>query len=223
VRARRWEARLLLAREGHGVPMIIVKRTTVIRVVVLLAALCCSMFGAHASASATPDSRVVHFPKRRSLGNLKICDWGAAERRWEDFCEARGDVTVPSGKEIGLFVEEPGERLWRIAIGEGGLGLHISDCPPPNLSALAKLGENDLPALGIVCDGLRVRDLRYVARLRGLRELKLGGHERVGDAAIVYIEGLPNLRKLSAPKQNLGIKIGTLTLPVSTAVSADQQ
>lgn len=50
-------------------------------------------------------SRVVHFPADVSLGRLDMRDRGST--RWQDWTSwggARGDVTVPPGKELRLSI-----------------------------------------------------------------------------------------------------------------------
>ncbi|MHC4755413.1 MAG: hypothetical protein ACYTBP_09735, partial [Planctomycetota bacterium] len=76
----------------------------------------------------------VHFPSDRSLGMLKIQDAGIVRQikdfhywidgtTWEYFGEAQGDVTVPAGKRLALFVNK---AAWR------------------DLSPLSKLRPDDL-------------------------------------------------------------------------------
>lgn len=112
-------------------------------------------------------ARVVHFPRERSIGRLmidvgKIADPFALSSPdryygWEYFGEAQGEVSVPAGKRLRL---------------------HVARAAMKNLSALKKLGPNDLYMLTIT--GLPGEPanpdktvMPYVAGLTGLEELDL--------------------------------------------------
>jgi len=71
----------------------------------------------------TGKARVVHFPKDRSLGKLEIQDENAVREltswfhwtdvkgdKWEYLGQAQGDVRVPAGKRLSLFVDK---TAWR--------------------------------------------------------------------------------------------------------------
>ena len=59
--------------------------------------------GLEALASQQP--RIVRFPLNRSIGRLFVLNWDPhGDDECEDFGEARGDITVPAGKGLGLLV-----------------------------------------------------------------------------------------------------------------------
>ena len=68
-----------------------------------------------------PPSRVIHFPKDRSLGVLKVAmgkiaspyyvDWFYGEYEWEYFGDAIGDVTVSADKLLLLEIRKAGKKL----------------------------------------------------------------------------------------------------------------
>jgi len=99
-------------------------------------------------------SRVVHFPKDVSLGRLDVRDRGAT--RWQDWTAwggARGDVTVPAGKEL------------RLSIGDAFA----------HRSHLSSLGPNDIQELRLSSRELADADLDSIRGLTGLESLSLGG------------------------------------------------
>lgn len=137
-----------------------------------------------ANKSAT---RVLHFPKDRSLGRIMVQnvntkreiqtfhywintpDWLGND---EYIGEARGSVVIPAGKRVKLVVNE----------GAGG-----------DLSALSRLKPNDLYSLTLARS---VNDscMGYVTNLTGLRELILAGN--ITDRGIKHISKLKSLEQL---------------------------
>jgi beta-lactamase regulating signal transducer with metallopeptidase domain/Leucine-rich repeat (LRR) protein len=170
-------------------------------------------------------SRVVHFPKDRSLGKLEIQDadvvreltswfhWsGVMGPQWEYLCQARGDVHVPAGKRLSLFVNK---TAWR------------------DLSPLSKLRPDDLyrlylPAV-LLTDRVKPDDkcMPHIAHLTGLRSLALdrtditekglkyitnlssleylGVPYRVTDKGMAHIAKLPSLKRISFPEGGRGV------------------
>jgi len=158
----------------------------------------------------------LHFPKKRSLGRLSmqdesikittnVFDWRDNDS-WEYLAEARGDVVVPVGKRLSLFVNQSGIK---------------------DLSPLSKLGANDLyevifpwprgddikPDDGCMphiahLTGLKILDLRYTSitskGLRFLRSLKsleqLYLPVKTTNAGLAQITGLQSLKKLCCVK-----------------------
>jgi Leucine-rich repeat (LRR) protein len=137
--------------------------------------------------------RIVHFPKNRSLGQLKIKDavikrkirsfhyWiSEGYTRWELLGEATGDVVIPKGKLLALDVSQSG---WR------------------DLSALLKLQPDDLYMLSIpgpYPSGPMPGDsiMSHIAYLTGLKELKLG-KTRITVRGWKLIRSLTSLELLS--------------------------
>ena len=94
--------------------------------------------------------RTISFPADYSMGELSVRDWGSTGTEdWTVLGEARGEVTVPAGKELRLKV------------------------PPDysgDLSPLADLRPTDLQELYL--EEVRVGDAG-LAHLKGLTSLKL--------------------------------------------------
>jgi len=117
--------------------------------------------------------RVLHFPKNRSLGELKIKDaatagptkefynigkpdWWMAS--WEYIGQAKGDVVIPAGKVAALRISKP--EQWR------------------DLAPLRRLEKDDLYLLNIEGSyerGPRPGDasMRHIAHLTGLKRLEI--------------------------------------------------
>ncbi|MHC4187339.1 MAG: M56 family metallopeptidase, partial [Planctomycetota bacterium] len=141
--------------------------------------------------------RVLHFPKDRSLGILKMQD-ADLERRIDTFYywidnanwyenveslgEAKGDVVVPSGKRVGLFVHKEGLR---------------------DLSALSKLEADDLYLIifpGSIQEFVKVDDrmIQHLSHLTGLKVLDL--HlTTVNNRGLPSLKQFKNLERLSLP------------------------
>jgi beta-lactamase regulating signal transducer with metallopeptidase domain len=144
----------------------------------------------------TGKARVVHFPKDRSLGKLEIQDadavrkltywfhWtGIAGPQWEYLGQAQGDVRVPAGKRLSLFVNK---TAWR------------------DLSALSKLRPDDLyrlylPAL-LLTDRVKPDDkcMPHIAHLTGLKSLALDRTD-ITDKGLKYLTNLSSLEYLGVP------------------------
>ena len=74
-----------------------------------------------------PGTRVITFPENATAGDLSVRDWGSRDwADWDELGQARGKVTIPAGKEVGLEVAE--EAL-------------------PNLIFVHGLSPNDIQAL----------------------------------------------------------------------------
>jgi peroxiredoxin len=103
-----------------------------------------------AEPNATSGERTISFPNDVSMGKLSVRDLGSTEAGdWTDLGEARGDVTVPGGKELQLKV------------------------PPDysgDFSPLTDLGPTDLQALHM--EEVQVGDTG-LAHLKDLTSLKL--------------------------------------------------
>ena len=182
--------------------------------------------GSCASVVAQNKTRIIHFPRDRSLGMLKTrevntvlqiktfhywirkSDWWRPE--WEYFGEAIGSVNVPVGKQLGLFVTKPPE--WK------------------DLSPLAKLQPDDLymvnicgsyqngPRPGNRCmknirglTGLKVlelnytnitsRGLKFLDEMKSLEQLSL--HGPIANKGLATIAQLPSLKRLYLKQANI--------------------
>ncbi len=154
-----------------------------------------------ARAKTSEDSsRVVHFPEDRSLGRLLIqdadtvrqikdfhhwigkSDWWNPD--WEYLGEAKGDVTVPAGKRLALFVSKD---AWK------------------DLSPLSELQPNDLYMLGLpgsVPDPVKPDDrcMPHITGLTGLKVLNLNW-TNVSSKGLQFIRNLKRLECLYLPNQ----------------------
>ena len=111
-----------------------------------------------AEPNVTIGERTITFPADYSMGVLSVRDWGSTYTEdWTVLGEARGQVTVPAGKELQLKV--PSDY-------SGGF------------SPLTALGPSDLQSL--VLDNSKVgdADLAYVKGLTSLRSLNISRRQR---------------------------------------------
>jgi Leucine-rich repeat (LRR) protein len=158
------------------------------------------------SDAGKPATRILHFPKDRSLGRIMVQDASIKRQiqtfhHWVDGADwhylgiAQGDIVIPAGKRVKLSINETAGK---------------------DLSALAQLEPNDLYSLalaGSVNDScmdhvtnltdLRVLDLsgnitdrgmRNITKLKSLERLSLS--ERIGNAGLAHAAELPSLTGL---------------------------
>ena len=151
-------------------------------------------------------SRVLHFPKDRSLGIVKVLDanigrqiqtsnidsldsvgwrdWHEWKQTAQDLGEAQGDVVIPAGKKVGLFLYEDAYK---------------------DLSALLNLKPDDLYMLASVGPSwntnipLSSKRMQYIAHLGGLKELRLYNTSTTTEG-MKQITKLQSLEMLSPPK-----------------------
>ncbi len=151
--------------------------------------------GGEITRSGSPGSRVVHFPRNRSLGALSVQDVNVKRQietfyhwingtSWESFSEARGEVTVPAGKRLWLSV---GKDAWK------------------DLSPLSRLAPDALYRLSLpyVSPGEEKaapddRCMRHVAHLTGLKVLDLTGTSITAEG-LKAIAGFKSLEYLTLP------------------------
>lgn len=122
---------------------------------VSIAAICIAV--GVAFAQTRPDrieNKVVHFPEGRSMGKLFARDAGQDSwyDDWRELGEAKGDVSVAVGKEVKL---------------------EISEQTASDLSALDKLGPDDLQMLSFGWKAVRVGSLAPIGNLKGLKALNI--------------------------------------------------
>ncbi len=114
-------------------------------------------------------TRILEFPRDRSLGRVYIC----GQDGQEEWRHAQGEISVPPGK----FVK-----------------LNMSSVTSSNISWLASLGPHDIQELDVHSRSLKDADLKHLKGLTGLRSLSLGG---IGCVPPPYCpmtgEGLSNL------------------------------
>jgi len=141
--------------------------------------------------------RIVHFPKDRSLGTLKLLDknrkrqiatffyWIDGHSWWSDWeylGEAKGDVTVPAGKFLGLEINPDG---WR------------------DLSPLSRLRPDDLYELNFwsrQTNRAKASDrcLKHIEHLTGLKVLDLAFTNITGKG-MRSVRNLKSLEYLTLP------------------------
>ena len=164
---------------------------------VLLAALSVCAYG--------QGGKVLHFPKDRSLGKIKIADAGIkrqirishydgmdsiGSQDWSDwmnaenFSEAQGDVVIPAGKKVGLFLNENAFK---------------------DLSPLENLKPDDLYILSqMLLDwdakiALTSQSMQHISHLTGLKSLRLF-QTVTTTAGMKHITKLQSLEMLQSPK-----------------------
>ena len=142
--------------------------------------------------------RVVTFPQDRSLGRLVV----GSRNDWRYTVEARGDVTVPAGK-------------W--------LGLTVSADAFDDLSPLASLDQDALQSLNLRQGDVGDEDLEHMAHLRSLRSLRLVGPgvTDVGVAHIAKLKQLETLELLHSGMTDTGLALLT-QLPSLQKMSLDE-
>ena len=138
--------------------------------------------------------RIVRFPINRSLGTLHIQDVTAIRKietyhhwidgtEWENFGEAKGDVTIPAGKRLGLTISP---KEWK------------------DLSPLSDLRADDIYSLGFrsTKEGSKLDDrcMPYIVHLSGLKILMLS-NTNISDEGLKLIGNLNSLERLSAPRR----------------------
>lgn len=136
-----------------------------------------------------PGSRVIHFPKDRSLGVLKVAmgkiaspyyvDWFYGEYEWEYFGDAIGDVTVSADKLLLLEIRKACKK---------------------DLSSLAQLKPDDLYMLSILDTPNQTVNsdkdvMPYLRSLTGLRALALTDIN-LTDKGLGFIKDLEALKYL---------------------------
>ena len=155
--------------------------------------------------SAAEGERILHFPHDRSLGRIKVldasikrqvytcrCDLmdGIGNQDWndwmgaKDFSEAQGDVVIPAGKKVGLFLNKDA----------------LTD-----LSPLLNLKPDDLFMLSPALMGwdsqtpLSETSMQHISHLTGLKDLRLF-QTITPTEAMKHITKLQSLEMLYPPK-----------------------
>lgn len=139
----------------------------------------------------TPTGRVLHFPKDRSLGWITVQDANKIQGHIQDFHDwwlaeplgsAQGDVVIPAGKQVALFVNENAIRDL----------LPLLKLEPNDLYMLSSLPVVGNPLLPNKC-------MRHISHLAGLKDLWLSG-TRTTPKGMKHITKLQSLDMLVPPK-----------------------
>ena len=139
------------------------------------------------------ETRILHFPNKRSFGALYVLDENIERRiksfhhwidgaEWEYLCEATGEVKAPAGKRLLLVVNKAGCK---------------------DLSPLSKLGPDDLYDLGFRSgvpefNSAGNRNKSYIVGLTGLKELGLRLTNASGEG-MRFIKEMKSLECLTLP------------------------
>lgn len=147
----------------------------------------------HRSTRPQGKERILHFPEEKSLGTLSVQYEGAIRKietyrhwidgtKWEDLGEAKGDITIPAGKRLGLTISP---KEWK------------------DLSPLSNLGPDDIYSLGFrsMTEGAKPDDrcLPHIAHLTGLKILQLS-NTNISAKGLKLIGNLNLLERLFAPR-----------------------
>ena len=124
--------------------------------------------------------RILRFPQTRSLGRLVIVEPGyravPGDPSFVPGVEARGDITVPVGKEVRLH-------------------LRFHDAPCIDFSPLTGLEPDALDRLSIDSFRLPNSELRHLTHLTGLKSLSIRDTFTT-DAGLIYLAQLTGLQLL---------------------------
>lgn len=159
-----------------------------------------------------PAARVLHFPKGRSVGRVRLRDegrYGVGLRdtlgHWEDFAPARGKIGIPEGKEIYLTIRLPNSKdvsfLDRLAPDD--LYALSSNTDHDGLTHIERL--TGLKALLLTIDTIDDEDLRVISRFSSLRFLHLKGSSFTAKG-LSYLTNLPNLQFFRAWRSDFNDK-----------------
>lgn len=153
-------------------------------------------------APARP-TRIVRFPKNRVLGELFAEPYPASGRslsQMNGLGRARGEVIVPAGPRLTLYVEEEISESGLKGLGKlaphdlqslrlGGCGL--TDSSLAHLRHLTWLEHLDLS-----CNHISGEGLAHLAGMLLLERLELGGQDGLTEAGLAHLPRLPSLREL---------------------------
>ncbi len=146
--------------------------------------------------------RAVTFPKNRSLGDLYVepihtGDSCRAER--EELGRARGEVVVPAGKRLLLYVSEKGARdlrpLPKLAPWDLQ-ALNLSGCEIKDADLIHLRGLTWLEDLDLSCNRFTGFGLAHLGAMLLLERLDLYGGD-LTDEGLGHLPALPSLRELS--------------------------
>jgi beta-lactamase regulating signal transducer with metallopeptidase domain/Leucine-rich repeat (LRR) protein len=180
-----------------------------------------SLSGNQQVERSTVQSRVLHFPRDRSLGMVMIADRNYLDTTsyddWEALGEATGDLVVPQGMAVRLDVSREAcadlSPLSALAPND----LHMIFCRRPEFTddALSHMSHlTGLQELYLRDTGLLGTGLKHLAKLRSLKRLRVDG-THVGDKELAFLADLPALEMLNltqTPINDTGMKhVGKIT------------
>ena len=151
--------------------------------------------------STVTGARVLYFPEDRSMGRLVMKDL-SPQSRWQYLAEARGEVTVPVGKEVDLVVAPEAFA---------------------DLSPLASLDQDALCLLIMTSGEVGDEDLKHLEHLRSLRRLDINGPgvTDVGVTRIAKLKQLEDLHLLRSGMSDAGLA-QLAQLPALLALTLDE-
>ena len=158
---------------------------------------------------AASQSRVLHFPKDRSLGALRVPYTGVDKPvyptfgTWEYFGEAKGDFVVPADTKLELVVGPQSLKLLPLLSALRPDDIHrlviasSSDNPVRKLDEMVMSQLSHLTGLKELKTNINisVRGLRFIKRFKSLKYLKFGSRNlsNSGCAELAELESLENL------------------------------
>ncbi|MBL7152354.1 MAG: hypothetical protein ISS79_01455 [Phycisphaerae bacterium] len=160
--------------------------------------------GASRSAK-TGGTKVLHFPSDRSVGKLSVEDEEDESDGWDFFGPAQGDVVVPAGRNIKLFIYMENARADDLSflskLGPSDLyELSIQSSikrTPANRPALESIAHlTDLRALHLSRTGIDGRQMESLRSLTSLRSLSFGEEHSFGSAGLAALKNFPALEYL---------------------------
>ena len=168
-----------------------------------------------AGSTSAPAGRVLHFPKDRSVGLVKIQGIDVPEptggtwpsrmytKGWEFVAEARGDVRIPPNRRVGL---EMNRGVWRRPSDLRELrpndlymlqSADIDDRAGPTDWSMAQVGEfTGLRILHLNSGTITHRGLRNLTGLTRLKELRISS-KRLGNPGLAVLAKMNSLERLS--------------------------
>ena len=154
-----------------------------------------------AQAANSARERVVHFPGDRSMGKLFVRDAGPDSwyEGWQELGEAKGDVSVAAGKEVKLEISEQaaGDLSALDKLGPDDLQMLSFGWKAVRAGSLAPIGNlKGLKALNIQSARFDSDDLKHLTGLAQLEVLRFGDH-KLTDGSMRYVGQLTSLRSLA--------------------------
>ncbi len=161
--------------------------------------------------------RVLHFPKDRSLGTLKIQDSGLKRQiktfhywidgaNWYEHAEylgaAKGDVIIPAGKRVALFISpsawkdlSPLTRLKKDDLYFLCIKGSYSGGPRPGDACMNHIAHlTGLKQLEILYTNITTKGIRQIDKMKSLESLTIAN--KLDDAGLEVISKLPSLKNL---------------------------
>jgi len=160
--------------------------------------------------------RIIHFPKDRSLGALRVPYTGVDKPvypdtfgTWEYFGEAKGDVVVPADKKLELVVGPQSLKLLPLLSALRPDDIHrlviasSSDNPVQKLDEMVMSQLSHLTGLKELETNIDIsgRGLRFIKKLKSLKYLRFGssltGSQSLSNNCLAELAALDSLENLS--------------------------